>query len=111
VSSSVPAPTASRAAAATGGATGPDHGRPVRLPRQRPAAGAHPAVETAAIPAAPAPVPCPACGQGLLTTLRMTLTDGTPAVFTSCRRCEAKHWTANGAELTRDEVLTRTRKR
>ncbi|MCW2694633.1 MAG: hypothetical protein JWM67_3237 [Mycobacterium sp.] len=95
MSSSVPARTATRL--------------PHQRPRSRPAD--HFVADAPAVPATPTPQPCPACGQGLLTTLRMTLTDGTPAVFTSCRRCEAKRWTANGVDLTRDEVLTRTRKR
>jgi hypothetical protein len=95
LSSSVPGRTATRL--------------PHQRPRPRPAD--HFVADAPAVPATPTPQPCPACGQGLLTTLRMTLTDGTPAVFTSCRRCEAKRWTANGVDLTRDEVLTRTRKR
>jgi hypothetical protein len=40
----------------------------------------------------------------------MTLTDGTPVDFTSCRGCEARRWEHDGVALSVQDVLGRTRK-
>ena len=56
------------------------------------------------------PGACPTCGGSHLTTLSMTLPDGTPVRFTSCRNCEHRRWDADGAELSIDVVLDRSRK-
>lgn len=53
---------------------------------------------------------CPACGSRRLTTLGMTLTDGTPVSFTSCRSCEHRAWAHEGGALPLSDVLCRTRK-
>jgi hypothetical protein len=53
---------------------------------------------------------CDACGSGRVTRLRMTLTDGTPVVFTSCHRCERRSWQHQDADLSVEDVLDRTRK-
>lgn len=53
---------------------------------------------------------CGSCGSAQVTRLAMTLTDGTPVVFVSCHRCEARRWEHEGAELSVDSVLDRTRK-
>lgn len=51
---------------------------------------------------------CLKCGATELTRIRMTLTDGRPAVFVSCPSCEQTNWFAlegGGAPLDRSEVL------
>jgi hypothetical protein len=57
---------------------------------------------------------CAACGSERVTSLGMTLTDGTPVEFVSCHRCEHKTWRdAGGAEhseLAVDSVLDKARK-
>lgn len=57
---------------------------------------------------------CAACTSERVTSLSMTLTDGTPVEFVSCHRCEHKTWRdASGVdhrELAVDSVLDRTRK-
>ncbi len=53
---------------------------------------------------------CHTCGGTQVTRLAMQLTDGTPVQFTSCHRCEARRWEADGVELSVQTVLERTRK-
>jgi DNA-directed RNA polymerase subunit M/transcription elongation factor TFIIS len=57
---------------------------------------------------------CGACGSDRLTLLAMTLTDGTPVHFVSCRACEHRTWNAVGgvvdSVLPIDQVLARARK-
>lgn len=53
---------------------------------------------------------CPVCGGTQLMRLSMTLTDGTPVLFTSCRRCEHRRWEAAGDELSISTVLEHSRK-
>ncbi|MEJ5946620.1 hypothetical protein WDZ17_15080 [Pseudokineococcus basanitobsidens] len=53
---------------------------------------------------------CPSCEAPRVTRLAMTLTDGTPAVFTSCSRCDHRGWEAEGSLLSIDDVLARTRR-
>ncbi len=53
---------------------------------------------------------CHVCGGTQVTRLGMQLTDGTPVEFTSCHRCEARRWVADGVELSVQTVLERTRK-
>lgn len=38
------------------------------------------------------PGTCSTCRSTDVTQLPMVLTDGTPATFVSCRRCEAREW-------------------
>ncbi|MFL6139042.1 MAG: hypothetical protein ACJ74O_14760 [Frankiaceae bacterium] len=86
-----------------------------------------PAVRSAvAIPAQAAPsslikVPdstrarCVACGSPKLTQIAMTLTDGSPVQFTSCRHCEHRRWIDGGHDgghvLPVDSVLSKATKR
>jgi len=53
---------------------------------------------------------CPSCGSGRLTALAMTLTDGTPVVFSSCHECEHRTWSHDGGELQFADVLARATK-
>lgn len=53
---------------------------------------------------------CEACGSSRITRLAMHLTDGTPVLFTSCHRCEARRWEHEGAALSVQDVLSHTRK-
>ncbi|MFL6100896.1 MAG: hypothetical protein ACJ71T_13190 [Actinomycetales bacterium] len=53
---------------------------------------------------------CSECGSARVTRLAMRLTDGTPVQFTSCHRCDHRTWESDGAELTRDLVLSRAQK-
>jgi hypothetical protein len=54
---------------------------------------------------------CHACGSERVTSLAMTLTDGTPVRFLSCHRCEERTWLdLDGAALPVDQVLDMTRK-
>lgn len=52
---------------------------------------------------------CTACGSGALTSIGMTLTDGTPVTFVSCHDCEHRSWVDGGEELTFAVVLDKTR--
>ena len=53
---------------------------------------------------------CPDCGSDRMTSLAMTLTDGTPVRFASCHRCEHRHWSHEGGMLSFTDVLTRATK-
>lgn len=53
---------------------------------------------------------CPSCGSTRLTSLAMTLTDGTPVRFSSCHECEHRTWTHDGGELQFTDVLARATK-
>ena len=53
---------------------------------------------------------CPSCGSSRLTSLAMTLTDGTPVRFSSCHECEHRTWTHDGGELQFTDVLARATK-
>lgn len=53
---------------------------------------------------------CAGCGSASVTTLSMTLTDGTPARFTSCRTCGHRRWADEGGTLSISDVLVRTTK-
>jgi Zn ribbon nucleic-acid-binding protein len=54
---------------------------------------------------------CPSCGSQRLTTLAMTLTDGTPVNFSSCHNCEHRVWEDNAGRLDISDVLNRATKR
>lgn len=51
--------------------------------------------------------PCGSCASTAVTNLTMTLSDGTPASFTSCRTCGQRRWTGSGQHLSISEVLAR----
>ena len=53
---------------------------------------------------------CRVCASPRVTSLTLTLTDGTPVEFTSCHACEARSWLTEDGELDRQTVLERTRK-
>jgi len=56
-------------------------------------------------------VHCRGCGSERVTSLAMTLTDGTPVQFQSCHRCEERTWLdMEGKQLPVDRVLDKTRK-
>lgn len=56
-------------------------------------------------------VACRSCGSRRTTSIRMTLTDGTPVDFVSCHRCEQRTWVGrDGGDLPREVVLDRARK-
>jgi DNA-directed RNA polymerase subunit M/transcription elongation factor TFIIS len=54
---------------------------------------------------------CPSCGSERLTTLAMTLTDGTPVSFCSCHDCEHRSWSDAAGQLDFADVLVRTAKK
>jgi hypothetical protein len=56
------------------------------------------------------PGSCPACGGDRLTEIAMTLTDGSPVRFRSCRKCEAKSWDQGGDDLSLIAVMDKSRK-
>jgi len=53
---------------------------------------------------------CARCGSDRVTSLTLTLTDGTPVSFTSCHGCEHRTWVGPEGDLDRETVLARTRK-
>ena len=53
---------------------------------------------------------CPACAGTRVTSISMTLTDGTPVHFGSCHACEHKSWTQAGRELDITTVLGKAQK-
>jgi hypothetical protein len=53
---------------------------------------------------------CAACGGDRLTEIAMTLTDGSPVRFRSCRKCEAKSWEQGGDDLSLTSVMDKARK-
>jgi hypothetical protein len=103
------------------------------IPAQRAkGAPAAPSAPAAATPSSLIKVPdsararCVACGSPKLTQIAMTLTDGTPVQFTSCRHCEHRRWThdtsagvggsgtggsGDGHVLPVDSVLSKATKR
>ena len=87
-----------------------------RIPAQRRPSPAAPA-PAAATPSSLVKIPdghrgrCVACGSTRLTEIGMTLTDGTPVRFASCRHCEHRSW-SNGSEvLPVESVLVKATKR
>ena len=80
------------------------------------AAGAIGATPAAASPSSLVKLPesarerCPACASPRLTQIAMTLTDGTPVQFTSCRHCEHRSWTNGDEVLPVESVLTKATK-
>ncbi len=53
---------------------------------------------------------CTVCESTSVTHLTMTLTDGTPARFTSCRTCGERRWDGSGEPLSIAEVIARASK-
>ncbi len=53
---------------------------------------------------------CRICGSERVTSIAMTLTDGSRVHFASCHHCENRWWLQGGAQLTFDHVISQTRK-
>lgn len=53
---------------------------------------------------------CGTCAGNRVTSIAMTLTDGSPVEFTSCHSCEATSWTQDGRELDITTVLGKAQK-
>jgi formate dehydrogenase maturation protein FdhE len=53
---------------------------------------------------------CSYCGSVRVTSISMTLTDGTPVDFASCHTCERRSWSASGSSLALNSVLDHARK-
>ena len=86
-----------------------------RSPRSRSARAASRSVAPVALgsltqPGARQGAACVACASPRVTSLTLTLTDGTPVEFTSCHACEHRTWFSPTGELDRATVLERTRK-
>lgn len=82
-------------------------GRATPIPRQRTAPGGPSSLVK--VPAGSSPQ-CPACGSARLTSITMTLTDGTPVRFCNCRACEHRSWQDGTGVLDVASVLARTTK-
>ena len=107
-----PTPAGAVAAARLGtrGATAPATRLPTQRPAGRPAAPVPPPAPLGSLVRADAPAvaraSCPACGDGSVTRLAMTLADGSPVTFVSCHTCETRGWfAADGTPLGLDAVL------
>jgi len=55
-------------------------------------------------------VVCTTCAGNRVTSITMTLTDGSPVDFTSCHSCETKSWKQGGRELDITTVLGKAQK-
>jgi predicted metal-binding protein len=55
-------------------------------------------------------VTCDTCAGNRVTSITMTLTDGSPVDFTSCHSCETKSWKQHGRELDITTVLGKAQK-
>ena len=53
---------------------------------------------------------CRGCGSEHVTSIAMTLTDGSRVDFASCHRCENRWWLQDGELLSFDHVIGKTRK-
>ena len=53
---------------------------------------------------------CHTCSGNRVTSITMTLTDGSSVDFTSCHSCETKSWKQNGRELDISTVLGKAQK-
>ena len=53
---------------------------------------------------------CRACAGTRVTSITMTLTDGSSVDFTSCHTCESKSWVQGGRELDVATVLAKAKK-
>lgn len=79
-----------------------------RTPRQAPAPLSGPASLVSA--GARTLACCQFCGSLHVTSIAMTLTDGSRVDFASCHRCEKRWWLQDGAQLSFDHVIAKTRK-
>jgi DNA-directed RNA polymerase subunit M/transcription elongation factor TFIIS len=82
----------------------------VRMPRQRTVPTVSTTPSSLVKLADSQRVKCPVCESPRLTEIAMTLTDGSPVQFTSCRHCEYRAWTQAGQVLEVDSVITKATK-
>ncbi|MBW3638450.1 MAG: hypothetical protein KY451_01140 [Actinobacteria bacterium] len=61
------------------------------------------------VPASQRPV-CGTCSSSRVTSIAMTLTDGSPVHFASCHNCESRSWTQAGRRLDITTVLGKAQK-
>ncbi|MDQ3502746.1 MAG: hypothetical protein M3486_03865 [Actinomycetota bacterium] len=61
------------------------------------------------VPAGQLPV-CGSCASSRVTSITMTLTDGSPVDFASCHSCESRSWTQAGRRLDIATVLGKAQK-
>ena len=54
---------------------------------------------------------CAACSSPRVTSIAMTLTDGSEVQFTSCHKCEHKTWVQAGKTIELDSVITKATKK
>ena len=102
------APSAAQGAAPTAPAT--DGVAAVRQPRRSRSEPAAAPLGSLTQRSTAEPGACPACGGDQLTSLGITLTDGTAVRFSSCRRCEHRRWETEDGELSITDVLAHTRR-
>ena len=79
-----------------------------RTPRQTASALSGPA--SLVKPEARSLAKCHVCGATHVTSIAMTLTDGSAVRFASCHRCENRWWVQDGNQLSFENVLAKTRK-
>lgn len=53
---------------------------------------------------------CHICGAANVTSIAMTLTDGSAVRFASCHHCENRWWVQDGSPLSFESVIEKTRK-
>jgi DNA-directed RNA polymerase subunit M/transcription elongation factor TFIIS len=53
---------------------------------------------------------CRICGSERVTSIAMTLTDGSLVHFASCHQCENRWWLEGESQLTFEHVIAKTRK-
>lgn len=53
---------------------------------------------------------CSVCASRRVTSITMTLTDGSPVDFLSCHACEHRTWMQSGSSLDIATVLTKATK-
>lgn len=61
------------------------------------------------VPAGQRPL-CRACSSNRVTSIAMTLTDGSPVDFASCHSCDSRSWTQAGRRLDIATVLGKAQK-
>ncbi len=79
-----------------------------RTPRQTAAQLRGPA--SLASPEARTLASCRGCGSARVTSIEMTLTDGSIVNFASCHHCETRWWLQDGRVLSFEKVIAKTRK-
>lgn len=78
--------------------------------RRRPEAAPLPGPASLVHPGARGSVTCRSCRSDRVTTIAMTLTDGSRVHLASCHSCEHRTWMQDGTALALSSVLDKTRK-